>query len=118
MPAFIILCILLTWLVCATVGIGAGSLLLRALFPSFQGFSLLDSFWIGIAVITGILLLYHFFRPIDLGEVSLLMGLGVGGWIWNRAALLHFSGSPKFRLTTDNLQLSTLLLLFIAAVLG
>jgi hypothetical protein len=117
MPAFIILCILLTWLVCAAVCIGAGSFLLRALFPSFHGLSLLDSFWIGIAVITGILQLYHFFRPIDLGAVCLLMGLGVGGWIWNRASLLHFSGSPKFRLTTDNLQLTTLLLLFIAAAI-
>lgn len=46
MPAFIILCILLTWLVCAAVCIGAGSFLLRALFPSFHGLSLLDSFWI------------------------------------------------------------------------
>lgn len=117
MPAFIILCILLTWLVSAAVCIGAGSFFLRALFPSFHGLSLMDSFWIGIAVITGILQLYHFFRPIDLGAVCLLMGLGVGGWIWNRASFPHFSGSPKFRLTTDNLQLSTLLLLFIAAVI-
>ena len=117
MTAFIIFCILLTWLVCAAVCIGAGSLLLRALFPTSHGFSFGDSFWIGIAVITAILQLYHFFRPIDLGAVFLLMGSGAVGWIWNRASLLHFSGSSKFRLTTGNLRLSTLLSLSVAAAI-
>jgi hypothetical protein len=117
MPALIIFCILLTWLLCAAVCIGAGSLLLRALFSSFHGFSLTDSFWMGIAVITATLQLYHFFRPIDLGTVYLLMGLGLGGWIRNRASLLRFSGSSKFRLRTDNLRLSTLLLLSVAAAI-
>jgi len=150
MPAFIIVCILLTWLLCAAVCAGVGSLLLRALsfvpesrpmdwssqpvpavaergqssstlrpshFLTLQGFSLPDSFWTGVAVITAILQLYHFFRPIDLGTVLVLMGLGLGGWIWNRASLLHFSGSSKFRFTTGNLHLSTLLLLFIAAAI-
>jgi hypothetical protein len=151
MPAFIIVCILLTWLLCAAVCAGVGSLLLRALsfvsesrpldrssqpvpavaesaqsgstlrpshFPTLQGFSLLDSFWTGVAVITAILQLYHFFRPIDLGAVFLLMGLGLGGWIWNRASLLHFSGSSKFRFTTGNLHLSTLLLFIAAAIIA
>jgi hypothetical protein len=117
MPALIILCILLTWLLCAAVCIGAGSFLLRALFPTFHGFSFGDSFWTGIAVITAILQLYHFFRPIDLGAVFLLMGLGFVGWIWNRASLPHSSGSSRFRLTNNNAQLSDLLLLLIAAAI-
>src|SRR5258708_40146773 len=77
MLALIILCILFTWLLCAAVCIGIGSLLLRAIFQSsdlqtFQRFSLLHSFWTGIAIITAILQLYHFLRPIDLVAVLLL----------------------------------------------
>ena len=145
MTALIILCILLTWLLCAVLCIGAGSLLLRALsfasesrsldqslqpvpavpeigqgastLATFQSFSFLDSLWAGIAVITAILQLYHFFRPIDLGAVSLLTGLSLGGWIWNRASILRFSSGSRFRFTADNLQFSTFLLLFIAAAI-
>ncbi len=118
MPAFIIFCFLLTWLVCAAVCIGAGLLLLRALFPTSHGFSLGDSFWIGIAVITAILQLYHFFHRIDLGAVFLFIGLGLVGWIWNLASLPHSSGSSRFRLTNDNVQLSTLLLFIAAAIIA
>ena len=118
MPAFIIFCFLLTWLVCAAVCIGAGLLLLRALFPTSHGFSLGDSFWIGIAVITAVLQLYHFFHRIDLGAVFLFIGLGLVGWIWNLASLPHSSGSSRFRLTNDNVQLSTLLLFIAAAMIA
>jgi hypothetical protein len=118
MPAFIIFCFLLTWLVCAAVCIGAGLLLLRALFPTSHGFSLGDSFWIGIAVTTAILQLYHFFHRIDLGAVFLFIGLGLVGWIWNLASPPHSSGSSKFRLTNDNVQLSTLLLFIAAAIIA
>src|SRR5258708_29298694 len=88
MLALIILCILFTWLLCATVCIGIGSLLLRATFQSsnlqtFQRFSLLHSFWTGIAIITAILQLYHFIRPIDVVAVLLLCGLALVGFLWN-----------------------------------
>src|SRR5229473_3374292 len=86
MLAVIILCIMVSWLVCGGVCIGVGGLLLRGLRFSF---SALDALWSGVALITGVLQLYHFFRPIDLGAVYLLVGLGIGGWIWNRAALLQ-----------------------------
>ena len=133
MLALIILCFLVTWLVCAAVCIGIGSLLLRALciaspsspldlsapassrigqtsspLPAFQRFGLLDSLWSGIAIITAILQLYHFFRPIDILAVYLLLALGLAGWFWNRVSLLRFSGATSFRP-------SNFLLLFIAA---
>src|SRR5713101_3373888 len=165
MLALIILCILFTWLLCAAVCIGIGSLLLRAYsfasqsspldgavqtfsrtsqndstppivqpcnLPTFQRFSLLHSFWTGIAIITAILQLYHFFRPIDLVAVYLLLGLALAGWIWNRTSLLRFSGvsavkrsndlprssgGSTFRLSTFSFQLSTLLLLSLATAI-
>src|SRR5229473_6531899 len=107
MLALIILCILFTWLLCAAVCIGIG-------------------------IITAILQLYHFFRPIDLVAVYLLLGLALAGWIWNRTSLLRFSGvsavkrsndlprssgGSTFRLSTFSSQLSTLLLLSLAAAI-
>jgi hypothetical protein len=86
MLALIIISILLTWLLCAAVCIGAGGLLLRGMGFSF---SAVDTLWTGVALITGVLQVYHSFRAIDLGAVFLLAGLGLGGWIWNRAALLQ-----------------------------
>src|SRR5260370_22558582 len=86
MLALIIFCILFTWLAWAGVCIGIGGLLLRGLRFSF---SALDALWSGVGVITAVLQVYHFFRPIDVGAVYLLMGLGLGGWIWNGAALLE-----------------------------
>src|SRR5258708_24889545 len=132
MLALIILSILLTWLLCATVCIGIGSLLLRALYFASESspldrpaqtmsrtaqndcslpFSVLDSLWTGIAIITAILQLYHFFRPIDLVAVYLLVGLGLAGWLWNyafripdavagRTSLLRFSGVSTSRPST------------------
>src|SRR5713226_1196991 len=132
MLALIILSILVTWLLCATVCIGIGSLLLRALYFASESSpldrpaqtmsrtgqndasppcSVLDSLWTGIAIITAILQLYHFFRPIDLVAVYLLLGLGLAGWLWNfafripdavagRTSLLRFSGVSTSRLST------------------
>src|SRR5260370_29088433 len=148
MLALIILCIPFTWLLCAAVCIGIGSLLIRATFQSsdlqtFQRFSLLHSFWTGIAIITAILQLYHFLRPIDLVAVLLLCGLALAGFLWNyafripdplvgRTSLLRFSGvsafqrsndlprpsgASTFRLSTFSSQLSTLLLLSLAAAI-
>jgi hypothetical protein len=130
MLALVILSILFTWLVCAAVCIGIGSLLLRSLcvvsqsspldrslrtgrenssLPTFQRFSLLDSFWTGVALIAAILQLYHFLRPIDLLVVYLFFALALAGLLWNRALF--------FRLSTFNFQLSNFLLLFLAAVI-
>jgi hypothetical protein len=83
MLALIVVCILLTWLVCAAVCIGIGGLLLRGLnFP----FSSLDAMWTGLALIAAMLQLYHFFKAIDLLAVYVLLGLGIAGWLWNRTS--------------------------------
>src|SRR5260370_1151761 len=148
MLALIILCILFTWLLCAAVCIGIGSLFLHAIFQSsdlqtFQRSSLLHSFWTGIAIITAILQLYHFIRPIDVVAVLLLCGLALVGFLSNyafripdplveRTSLLRFSGvsafqrsndlprssgASTFRLSTFSFQLSTFLLLSLAAAI-
>src|SRR5260370_1046390 len=148
MLALIILCILFTWLLCAAVCIGIGSLFLHAIFQSsdlqtFQRSALLHSFWTGIAIITAILQLYHFIRPIDVVAVLLLCGLALVGFLSNyafripdplveRTSLLRFSGvsafqrsndlprssgASTFRLSTFSFQLSTFLLLSLAAAI-
>ncbi len=110
MLALIIFCILFTWLACAAVCIGIGALLLRG-FRYF--FSPLDALWTGLALITAILQLYHFFRPIDVGAVYLLMGLGLGGWIWNGAALLE-----KWRERKESRVAAVLLNIAAAAIIA
>jgi hypothetical protein len=114
MLALVILAILFMWLVCAAVCTGIGSLVLRLLcaasslphstfgrsgvqtftrsnVQTFQrsSFSPLDAFWTGVALICALLQLYHFFRPIDLAAVFLLVALALAGWIWNRAMLFQ-----------------------------
>src|SRR6266446_372514 len=86
MLAVIILCILVTWLVCGAVCIGIGGLLLRGLGFAF---SALDALWTGVALIAAVLQIYHFFRPIDLLVAYTLVGLGLAGWIWNGAPLFQ-----------------------------
>jgi hypothetical protein len=98
MLALAILCILLTWLLCAAVCIGIGSLLLRAL--GFPG-SHLDALWTGLAVITAILQLYHFFRPIDLVAVYLLGGLTLAGWLWNYVSRIPDASAGRASLQQD-----------------
>ena len=125
MLALIILSIVLTWLLCAAVCIGNGFLLLKAL--RFNC-SLTEALWTGLALFTAILQLYHFFRPIDIVAVFLLLGLSLAGWIWNYAApfpnasagnasLLKSSAASRFPLSTLHFQLLNFLLLFIAAVI-
>jgi hypothetical protein len=125
MLALVILSILFTWLVCAAVCIGIGSLLLRVLcappprvvipsaardllpalsgtgqenssLPTVQLFSLLDSFWTGVALIAAILQLYHFLRPIDSVIVYLFFALALAGLLWNRSFLFQYfsAGAP------------------------
>jgi hypothetical protein len=119
MLALIIVSILLTWLVCAAVCIGIGSLLLRFLHsssaPSFaeqtgatvQPLPLLDSFWAGLAIVTAILQIYHFLRPMDLFVVFFLLGLGVAGLLWNYT----------FASAVSTFQLLDFLFLFLAAAI-
>src|ERR1700720_83763 len=109
MLALIIFCILLTWLLCAAICVGIGFLLLKAL--RFKC-SITDALWTGLALITAILQLYHFFRPIDLVAVFLLLGLGLAGWIWNYAVPFpDASAGNASRVnssTTSRFSLSTL----------
>jgi hypothetical protein len=80
MLVVIILCILFTWLVCAAVCVGIGSLLLRL--ATIQRFSLNEGFWTGLATIAAILQLYHFVRPIDPFIVALLCVLALSGFFF------------------------------------
>src|SRR5260370_11837633 len=86
MLAVIILCILITWLVWGAACIGIGVLLLRGWGFAF---SAVDALWTGVALVAAILQIYHFFRPMDLLAACGLLGLGLGGWIWNGAPLLR-----------------------------
>lgn len=113
MLALIVLSILVTWLVCSAVCIGIGFLLLRGLRFTC---STMEAMWTGLAIVTAILQLYHFFRPIDLGAVFLLLGLGLAGWLWNYASRTPDAFST-FHLSTFNFQLLSFLLLFLAAAI-
>ena len=86
MLALVIASIVLTWLLCAAVCIGIGSLLLRALRFSF---SPSNAFWTGLALILGFLQIYHFLRPIDVLADSFLLAAGIAGWLWNGRSLLE-----------------------------
>jgi hypothetical protein len=104
MLALIILSILFTWLICAAVCVGIGSLLLR--FAAFQRFSMFDCFWSGIAAIVAILQLYHFLRPIDAIVAAVLCAVALPGLLiaFRRSAL-------------PTLRPFDVLLFFLAAVL-
>src|SRR6266849_6175593 len=104
MLTLIMLCILLTWLLCAAICIWMGALLLRGLRLPF---SVLDALWTGMAVITAILQLYHFLRPIDLVALYLLVALSVAGLIWNRRSLLHNEVEEKKSHSAEVLLCST-----------
>jgi hypothetical protein len=99
MLALIILCILLTWLLCAAVCIGHGFLLLKGLHFTC---SIPEALWTGLALITAILQLYHFFRPIDLAAVFLLLGVGFAGWLWNYAVRIPNASAGRMSLLQDS----------------
>jgi len=100
MLVVIILYILLAWLVMAAVCMGIGSLLLRVFYsaeaPSHSPHFV--SFWTGLALITGILQLYHFLRPIDPLIVSLLCVLALPGLFFSlrRSDLSTFRSADVF----------------------
>lgn len=99
MLALIILCILLTWLLCAAVCIGNGFLLLKGLHFTC---SIPEALWTGLALITAILQLYHFFRPIDLAAVFLLLGVGFAGWFWNYAVRFPNASAGRMSFLQDS----------------
>ncbi len=99
MLALIVLCILLTWLLCAAVCIGNGFLLLKGLRFTC---SITEALWTGLALITAILQVYHFFRPIDLLAVFLLLGLGFAGWLWNYAVRIPDAPAGRTTLLQDS----------------
>jgi hypothetical protein len=109
MMALIILSILVTWLFTASVCAGVGGLLTRGLRAAV---GLSEVLWFGMALITGFLQLYHFFRPIDSIAVYLIMGLGLAGWISNRKLLLKGWGEE------GKPGLAALLLLMTAAIIA
>jgi hypothetical protein len=126
MLAIIIVSILVTWLVCAAVCIGIGSLLLQL--ATFHRYSLVECFWSGLAAITAILQLVHFVRPIDPFIVALLCVLAIPGLLWNFAfPFRHFSsGAPSFPASSERVGPSfrsvrfvdILLFFFVAALIA
>jgi hypothetical protein len=95
MLALIILAILLTWLLSAAVCIGIGPLLHHSLRFTCTN---RETMWTGLALITAILQIYHFFRPIDLIAVFLFVGLGLAGWVWNCAPRIQDASARRLAL--------------------
>jgi hypothetical protein len=81
-------CILVTWVVCAVILIGVGSLLLRNFSQSFH---LTDAFWTGLAASVAFLEFWNLFRPVTAAADLLLAGFGVlgvcmsAGWLRRKA---------------------------------
>jgi hypothetical protein len=80
--------ILLTWILCALLLAGIGTLLLRRLEVEC---SLFDAFWAGLCITVASLEVYHFFRPVDVIITGLLCAVGLYGIILNREMLLTSS---------------------------
>lgn len=79
--AFICAAILFTWLVCAGVLMGMGSLVLRTFGSEY---SLSGAFWVGLGGVVASLEVYNFFRAIDPVIMLLLACLGLIGLITTR----------------------------------
>jgi hypothetical protein len=80
--------IVLTWILCALLLAGIGTLLLRRLKVECSFF---DAFWAGLCIAVASLEVYHFFRPVDVIIAGLLCGVGLYGIILNREMLLASS---------------------------
>jgi hypothetical protein len=79
-----ILLILTTWMLCAVVLIGIGSLVLGWFSPNYI---FTEAFWTGLALSVGILQIWHFFEPINLACDLILVLIGVVGIVSNRSHL-------------------------------
>jgi hypothetical protein len=88
MLAAVAFSILLTWILCALLLAGIGTLLLRRLEVEC---SLFDAFWAGLCIAVASLEVYHFFRPVDVIITGLLCAVGLYGIILNREMLLASS---------------------------
>ena len=101
MLAVVAFSIFLTWILCALVLAGIGTLLLRRLDVEC---SLFDAFWAGLCITVASLEVYHFFRPVDVIITGLLCAVGVYGIILNREMLLASSqASCPFRFLAHSL---------------
>src|ERR1700682_1505185 len=76
--------VFLTWAVIALALIGLGSIIL-ALFS--EDFSLIDAFWMGLAISVGVLEIWNLVLPITVSVTMLLFGAGLLGLALNRSAL-------------------------------
>jgi hypothetical protein len=74
-------CIVLTWLVCAVILIGIGSLILRRLGCSF---GLLDALWAGLIASCVFLQIWSLFWPVTAAADLLLAAAAIVGLCWNR----------------------------------
>src|SRR5450432_939146 len=79
-----ILLVLATWLLCAVVLVGIGSLVLGWF---SRNYILTDAFWTGLALSVGILQIWHLFEPINLVCDLVLASIGVIGIVSNRSRL-------------------------------
>ena len=81
----LVLLILVMWAACAGLLIGVGSIVLGWFRLKY---SIIDSFWIGLALSVGILQIWHLFEPVDLTVDLLLVCIGALGFVRNRSRLL------------------------------
>jgi hypothetical protein len=86
MLALVSLSIVLTWLACAVVLIGMGSLILEFFSEKYL---LTEAFWTGLCATVAILEIYHFLRPVDLALTVALIFLGTLGIFRHRISLLQ-----------------------------
>ena len=84
MLALVSLSIALTWLACAVVLIGTGSLILEFFSEKYL---LTEAFWSGLCATVAILETYHFLRPVDRALTLALILLGILGIFRNRISL-------------------------------
>src|SRR6266403_2585269 len=73
-----------TWVVITAALIGLGSVLLKLFEIEI---SLLDAFWMGLAVSVAILEIWNLLRPVTGSVSALLFCFGILGWITNRSVL-------------------------------
>jgi hypothetical protein len=80
------LLVLMTWMLCAAVLIGIGSLVLGWF---SRNYILSDAFWIGLALTVGLLQIWHCFGPINLVCDLILVLISAVGIALNRSRLLR-----------------------------
>src|SRR5260370_41995113 len=76
--------IFLTWAVIAFALIGIGSIVLSRF---SKDYSLLDAFWIGVAISVAILEIWNLVLPIPVSVTLFLLGAGTLGLALNRSSL-------------------------------